>query len=288
MESFSTSDGRTLAFRRRGAGRVLVCHPGGPGFSSRYFGDLAGLDEVFEIVLLDPRGTGDSARPTDPRADTTDDYVGDLEEVRLHLGLDRLLLLGHSHGGVVAQAYAARHAGRVERLVLASTLARFQEEQVVAMASAIEARSGEDWYEDGKAALEAEQAGGWETEEELAGLVLRELPFYFARYGTAERTYVAGLEGEIPNGDALRLFNDEFFTSFDLRPELGRIQAPTLVITGEDDFITGPVCARELAGGIAGARLEPLPNCGHFVFVEQRERFGGVVPEFLLGGDLET
>ena len=147
------------------------------------------------------------------------DYVADLEELRIHLGLDRLLLLGHSHGGVVAQAYAARHPGRVERLVLASTLARFQEEQMLAMTSRIEAKAREDWYEDAKAALEAEQAGEWGTDEELAALVLREMPFYFASYGLAERTYIAGLEGEIPNGDALKLFNDEVFAAFDLRPE---------------------------------------------------------------------
>ncbi len=281
MHSFSTRDGRRLCFHRRGAGPALVCHPGGPGFSSRYFGDLAGLNGAFELVLLDPRGTGESDRPADPRAYATEDYVADLEELRLHLGLDRLLLLGHSHGGVVAQAYAARHPGRVERLVLASTLARFQEEQVVAMTAAIEARSGEDWYEDAKAALDAEQGGEWATEAELASLVLREMPFYFAEYGLAERTYVAGLQGEIPNGDALQLFNAEVLTVFDLRPELGRITAPTLVITGEDDFITGPVCAEELAAGIAGSRLELLPDCGHFVFVEQRERFAEVVSEFL-------
>jgi hypothetical protein len=43
MESFRTADGRTLSYRREGSGPLLVCHPGGPGFSSRYFGDLAGL-----------------------------------------------------------------------------------------------------------------------------------------------------------------------------------------------------------------------------------------------------
>ena len=91
---------------------------------SRYFGDLAGLWERFTLVLLNPRGTGNSARPKDSGAYQIEDYVADLEELRVHLGLERLLLLGHSHGGVVAQAYAARHPGRVERLVLASTLAR--------------------------------------------------------------------------------------------------------------------------------------------------------------------
>ena len=64
---FRTSDGRKLTYRRMGTGPVLVCHPGGPGFSSSYFGDLAGLWEKFTLVMLNPRGTGGSDRPSDSR-----------------------------------------------------------------------------------------------------------------------------------------------------------------------------------------------------------------------------
>jgi proline-specific peptidase len=281
MSSFLTADRRTLAYRLAGSGPMLVCHPGGPGFSSRYFGDLAGLGERFTLALLNPRGTEGSDRPSDPRAYTTEDYVGDLQEFRSHLGLERMLLLGHSHGGVVAQAYAARHHERVERLVLASTLARFQAEQEAAMEAAVAAKAEEPWFEDAMAALQAEQAGEWGSDEDLAELVLRELPFYFARYGDRERRYVESLEGEIPVGDALKLFNEEVFTTFDLRPELSLIAAPTLVITGEHDFICGPVCADELAEGVRGAELVLLPDCGHFVFVEQPERFAEAIGTFL-------
>lgn len=281
MQSFRTSDGRTLSYRLIGSGPTLVCHPGGPGFSSRYFGNLAGLGERFTLAMLNPRGTEGSDRPSDPRAYALEDYVSDLEELRAHLELERMLLLGHSHGGVVAQAYAVEHPERVGRLVLASTLARFQAEQQGAMEAAIHLRSDEPWFEEAVAALEAEQAGRWDSDEELASIVLRELPFYFATYGDAEREYVRSLAGEIPVGDALRLFNEEVFTTFDLRPDLARIEAPTLVLTGEDDFICGPVNARELAQGIDGAELVLLPDCGHFVFVEHPERFAAAVTRFL-------
>jgi len=281
VETFHTADGSRLAYRLTGSGPTLVCHPGGPGFSSRYFGDFAGLGKRFTLAMLNPRGTEGSDRPADPRAYATEDYVGDLDEFRAHLGLDRMLLLGHSHGGVVAQAYAAAHPERVERLVLASTLARFQAEQQGAMEAAIHLRSDEPWFEDGVAALEQEQAGDWESDEELAGIVLRELPFYFATYGDAEREYVRSLEEEIPVGDALKLFNNEVFGTFDLLPELPRIRAQTLVVTGEDDFICGPVNAREIAAGIDGAELVLLPDCGHFVFVEQPRAFADAVAGFL-------
>jgi pimeloyl-ACP methyl ester carboxylesterase len=281
VESFRTADGRALAYRLEGSGPTLVCHPGGPGFSSRYFAGFAGLGETFTLALLNPRGSEGSDRPADPSAYTTEDYVADLEEFRSHLGLERMLLLGHSHGGVVAQAYAAHHSDRVERLVLASTLARFQAEQHAAMEAAMAAKSDEPWFEDASAALVAEQAGQWTTDAELAEIALREFPFYFARYGDRERAYLRVLDGEIPCGDALKLFNEEIFGTFDLRPELARITAPTLVITGEDDFICGPVNAHELHAGVAGSELALLADCGHFVFVEQPERFAAAVRSFL-------
>jgi proline iminopeptidase len=270
-----------LGYRRHGAGPPLVCHPGGPGFSARYFADLAGLGERFELLLVDPRGTGASRRPDDARAYAIEDYVADLEELRADLGVDELDLLGHSHGGVIATAYAATHPRRVRRLVLASTLARFQAEQEGAMEAAMQEKSGEPWYEDARAALEQEQAGDFETDAELGGLVARELPFYFARYGEAERAYHESIRDEVPNADALRLFNEEIFATFDLRPELGRIGAPTLVITGAEDFITGPVCAAELVDGIARAELVVIPSVGHFVFVEARDRFRAEVTRWL-------
>jgi pimeloyl-ACP methyl ester carboxylesterase len=280
VETFRTADGRTLSYRREGEGPVLVCHPGGPGFSARYFGDLAGLGAAFTLVMLNPRGSEGSDRPADLSAYETADYVSDLDELRAHLGLERTLLLGHSHGGVVAAAYAVAHQDRVERLVLASTLARFAAEQEAVMEAAMEAKAGEPWYDDARAALEDEQAGRFETDEELGELAIREFPFYFARYGDAEQAYLETLHGEVPVADALRLFNNEVFNTFDLRPELPQITAPTLVITGEDDFITGPVCAADFAV-IPGQRTVVLPGCGHFVFVEARDRFRDEVTVFL-------
>jgi pimeloyl-ACP methyl ester carboxylesterase len=280
LESFRTADGRRLSYRREGSGPLLVCHPGGPGFSSRYFGDLAGLGESFTLVLLNPRGSEGSDRPADRRAYSTADYVADLEELRAELGLEQMLLLGHSHGGVVAAAYAAAHAGRVDRLVLASTLARFAEEQSAAMEASMQAKSGEPWYDDAAEALAAEQEGRFEGDEELGELAIREFPFYFARFGEAERAYLETLRGEVPVADALLLFNSEIFATFDLRPELPRIAAPTLVITGEDDFITGPACAADFRT-VPGVRTVLLPDCGHFVFVEARDRFRAEVTAFL-------
>jgi proline iminopeptidase len=264
-----------------GSGPTLVCHGGGPGLSALYLGNLGGLDEQLELVLVDPRGTGGSDRPADPRAYTIENYADDVDELRVHLGLERISLLGHSHGGVVAMEYAARRPERVERLILASTLARFAAEQQRALEAGMAARQGEPWYADAAAALEAEEAGNFESDEELAQLVYREFPFYFAQYGEVEQAYVESLRAETPNAETLRFFNKEIFPTFDLRPKLAQIEAPTLVIAGEEDFITGPVCANEIADGIAGAEKVVLPGIGHFLFVEGPGQWRDAVLSFL-------
>jgi pimeloyl-ACP methyl ester carboxylesterase len=280
-EQLTTADGRRLAYRRLGSGPTLVCHPGGPGFSSLYLSSLGGLDRELELVLLDPRGTGASDPARDPAGYAIDDYAADLEELRRHLGLERMPLLGHSHGGVTAIAYAARHPEHVERLILASTLPRHGADQEAAMQAAIERRSGQPWYDDAVAALEIELAGAFADGHELMELVLRMMPLYFARYGEAERAYVGSLGGEHACVEALRLWETEIFERFDLRPLLPRLAMPTLVITGAEDFITGPSPAAELVEGLPEPELVVLPDAGHMIFVEAPDAFREAVLSFL-------
>jgi pimeloyl-ACP methyl ester carboxylesterase len=124
----TSDDGRTLAWREVGSGPPLLCHPGGPGHSSAYFGDLAELARARTLLLLDPRGTGGSDPPAEPSGYGLDAYAADLELLREALGLSRLDLLGHSHGGVVAMQWAGTHPERVGRLVLGATAPRFSDE----------------------------------------------------------------------------------------------------------------------------------------------------------------
>jgi pimeloyl-ACP methyl ester carboxylesterase len=282
MRTFRTRDGRALAYERSGSGPVLACHPGGPGLSSRYLTDLGGLGQRFTLVKLDPRGTGGSSRPSDTSAYRIDDYVSDLEELRRELELDRMLLLGFSHGAVTALAYAAEHPDRVDRLVVACGSARFHEGQLAAMQAAVAARSGEPWFAAATTALELE-VGEEVSEDQLQRAMADMLPLYFSRWDERARSYANEVEDDRPNGDAMRLWDRELFSSFDLRPRLAAITAPTLVITGADDFITGPAAAREVADHVAGARVEILPDCGHFLWVEQPAAFVRTVADFLDG-----
>jgi proline iminopeptidase len=274
----TTTDGRELAYKRIGTGPVLVVHPGGPGFSRTYLGDLAGLGDRHTLVILSPRGTGASDRPADVGDYHLDDYVSDLEELREHLGLEQMLLLGYSHGGIVAQAYASAHPRRVSRLVLAVTSARFGPEQEAATRAGREKRSGEAWYPDALAASEDDLDSA--TDDQVRDNAFRGMPFYFARFGPDEAAYLDTFRSDPINGDAQRVFGSEL-PNLDLRSRLSNITAPTLVITGEEDFICGPVCAHEISAAIPGAREVIVAEAGHMVVFEQRQAFHDEIAGFL-------
>jgi pimeloyl-ACP methyl ester carboxylesterase len=257
---------------RRGSGPLLVCHPGGPGFDASELHDLGGLDATRTLVLVDPRGTGET-----PGAESylLADYVSDLDELRAELGEDRIDLLGFSHGGLVAAAYAADHHEHVGKLVLAGSLAAFTPEMQAEAERAIQSHSGEPWFAAAAAAIAREEAGGFTTENDAAAMWNDMAPLYFARWDERYRPLV---EVERMNPEPLRQFNA---TPFDLRPELGRVQAETLVITGRDDFVCGPAAAQVLADGIPNAELVVVEGAGHMLFLEQAEAFSAAVEAFL-------
>ena len=278
IDIFTTSEGLTLSFERRGSGPLLVCHPGGPGGSAAEFRDFAGLDDTFELVLLNPRGSHGS----DPAADySLQSYVADLDALREYLGVDVFDLLGFSHGGIVAMAYAAAHRAHVRRLVLVDTLASWGEEAEAAMHRAIELRRDQPWFAAAVKAIEEEQAGAFSSVDELIANSQTQVPLYFHRWEGNEK---AGRElfGDFAHHEPLHQFNTIEFPNFDLRDRLRTIAAPTLVVVGDDDMIAGPVCAEAIVRELPDARLVTIPDSGHFVYVEQPEAFRAALTDFLL------
>jgi pimeloyl-ACP methyl ester carboxylesterase len=247
-----TDDGRTLAWRELGSGPPLLCHCGGPGFSSLYFG-----------------GTGDSSRPQDPAAYDLEDYVADVEAVRGQLGLDRIDLLGHSHGGFVAIVWAGTHPERVGRLVLAGAATRFTDEIRRRRMEPIATHQGQPYFEDAIAALQDQQAGNYASDEELVGLYERAgqvlMPLGADIEPVGRVLLAAGM-----NSDALRHFNHTIAADMDLRPFLPRIEAPTLVLTAEHDAFGGPT-AEEIATALPNSTSAVVPG-DHFTFLEPENR----------------
>jgi proline iminopeptidase len=270
VPSLTTAEGRTLSFTERGSGEPLLCHPGGPGSSARYFGDLAELAAEHTLLLLDPRGTGASDRPADTSAYDLADYAADVEAVREHVGLERLDLLGHSHGGFVAMAWAGAYPDHVTRLILASTAPRFTDAIRGARMQRVAEHQGQPYFEDALAALQAHQAGAYATDEELADLYRRE-SVLFAQPGADLSEHYGALAPAGTNADALRHFNDHVAGDMDLRAGLANVQAPTLVITGDIDPMGAPA-AQELLEALPNGTLATIPGADHFPFLEEEHR----------------
>jgi pimeloyl-ACP methyl ester carboxylesterase len=161
MAIFAGTDGTRLAYHQAGEGRPLLCVPGGPMQASAYLGDLGGLSAYRSLVLLDLRGTGASAIPADPATYRCDRLVDDVEALRVHLGLDRIDLLGHSAGAALALLYAARHLDRVGRLVLLNPSPRAVGLEITDAdrRQVAELRRGEAWFPDAFAAPGADLVG---------------------------------------------------------------------------------------------------------------------------------
>lgn len=105
--TFTAHDGTELAYHVQGEGEPLLCLPGGAMRASAYLGDLGGLAAGRRLILLDLRGTGDSALPADPATYRVDHQVADVDALRGHLGLESADLLAHSAAGNLALLYAA-------------------------------------------------------------------------------------------------------------------------------------------------------------------------------------
>ena len=163
----------------------------------------------------------------------------------------------------------------MRKLVLAGALAAFTPEMQAEAEQAVEAHAGEPWFAAAREALEQEEAGGYDTPEETAAMWNAMAPLYFARW---DERYRAAVEVERLNPEPLRQFNA---TPFDLRPDLGRIETDTLVITGRQDFICGPAAAQVLVDGIPRAQLVVVEDAGHMLFLEQPQAFANAVEAFL-------
>ena len=121
-EGFVDGRGVCIYYKTLGSGVPLLLLHGGPGADhSDFLPALQPLARHCQLVLIDERGSGRSERLKDPKGYTLDHMVKDIERVRKHLQVRQFVVLGHSFGGILAQAYATRHPNRTLGLVLAGT-----------------------------------------------------------------------------------------------------------------------------------------------------------------------
>jgi pimeloyl-ACP methyl ester carboxylesterase len=250
---------------------ILLVHTG-PGYDHAVFKDQIGpaLTEVGQVVYLDLRGHGRSD-PAPPQQLTLDRWADDLHGFCLELGLSRPVVLGHGFGSMVVMRYAARHPDHPARLVLVNPAARILVSRIVAAYDRI------GGPEAGEAAMHFYEQP---DERSFARFLRVCLPLFSARGLDAELTTRANWNPEV----AMVWLRGEM-RSLDLRPELGRIRVPALVLAGEDDPQHTVIGAEEVVAGLPSvAGFHRYANARHAVFRDAPEALDDL-RQFLVGSN---
>jgi proline iminopeptidase len=253
---------------------VVVALHGGPGGDHSSFKPvLSGLVGRAQVVYVDHRGCGRSARGPQETY-TLENNVEDLEALRQHLGLPRIAVLGISYGGMVALAYAARYPAAVSHLIVACTAAshRFLDD---ARANLAAAGTPEQQH-----VAERLWDGSFEDEEQLVEYFEVLGPLYARRFDLEVARSRRGRR--IYSPEAINEGFGGFLRTYDLTTQLPHITASTLVVAGRHDWICPPHLAEEIAAGIDGADLRIFEHTSHQVLVDEPQAFIDLVRGFLV------
>jgi proline iminopeptidase len=281
-EGYITSSAGELFFDARGerlGNAPLVAIHGGPGFSSYYLEPLFRLSSHFEVTLYDQAGCGRARRAGPRKLFTIESFVDELEALRVAVGAERIVPLGHSFGGLIAVEYALRFPARVERLILASVSIDIPR-----------------WRRDADRLLSGLPL--------MARMVLREgersgqldSPVYLSALAQYYRKHVYGFD-EKP--DVLRLSeehadsltyntmwgpNELVITGvcrdYDISSRLPEIRCPTLLTCGRFDEAT-PEAHAHFENLLPAARLEVFENSAHHPHLSETEKYLSVVQVFV-------
>lgn len=253
---------------------AFILHGGPGGDHTTFKPSFSALADRLQLIYVDHRGQGRSARG-DPATYTLDETVEDMEALRLHLGLGPIISIGTSYGGMVAMAHAARYPASVSQLVLVVTAAHHG--FLPAAQRIVDSRGAPEQ----KKAWAALLAGELTTVERVQDYYMAMGPLYAHRFDKA--AYEIGRRRTIPSPEAMNaaFAPGGFLRSFDLRPELRRIVAPTLILAGAHDWICPPEFSEEIQSLIPGSRLEIFENSSHSIRGDEPQRFFGEIRRFL-------
>lgn len=251
---------------------AFVIH-GGPGGDHTYYKPwLTPLADKMQLVYVDHRGQGRSARG--PRETyTLENNVEDLDALRDYLGLDQIVLLGASYGGMVALSYAVRYPQNVSHLIAVVTVPH---SGFLDRAKEILAERGTD---EQKAVAETLWAGSFADDEELRHYFDVMQPMYALKHDP-EKGKDALARG-ICSADAINEGFGGFLREFDVTGDLHKITAPTLVIGARHDWICAPEFSEEIASKIPNADLRMFEHSGHSVITDEHQDFLDVVRGFV-------
>lgn len=276
--TFKSHDGTTIYYDVVGKGDPVLLLSGGPGFSPEYLRPIAEkLSGRHRFVLLHQRGTGKSAvAKYDAETISLKKLADDIEALREELKCEKLVIAGHSFGGILAMEYARTHPERVAALALLDAGGPTLQSLLKFNANLESRFTAED------KALIAKWSDP-ERKKENHKLAVLEItkaktPAYFADRAKAQ-SFMNALD-ETSFNDAMFWTLVPQMMTLDLRPGLEKVKAPVLILHGKQDPLE---TAEELHATFAGSKLAWVENAGHFPWAEQPDAVFAVLGGFLDG-----
>jgi proline iminopeptidase len=253
---------------------AFVIHGGPGGDHTGFKPALTPLAERMQLVYFDHRGQGRSAKG-DPATYTLDENVEDMEALRQHLGLGPIVSIGTSYGGMVAMAHAARYPRSVSHLVLVVTAAHAG---FNARARQLVAERGTAEQKEVAAQL---WAGALDTPEKLRRYYDVMGPLYSRSHDPVAAK--AGRDRGILSPEALNraVAPGGFLQHYDLRPELARIVAPTLILAGRHDWICPPEFSEEIHRLVPGSDLRIFEESSHSIRADEPRKMIDAIAGFV-------
>jgi len=236
---------------------VVVLSPSLGTTTAVWEAQVPDLARRFRVIRYDLRGHGSSPVPAGPYA--VDDLGADIVALLDRLGVERAHLAGLSIGGMASMWVAAFAPGRVGRIALCSTSARFDRPEAYAE-RAVAVRSN------GSASVAHAAVGRWFT------------PGFADRHPDVVARMEAMVAATPPEGYAACC---DVVAGTDLRGILPSIAAPTLLIAGRDDVATPPAHAHAIAACVPHARVVEVEDAGHIAPVERPGRVTELLLEHL-------
>jgi proline iminopeptidase len=292
QDGYVDANGTMIYYEEFGAGKPLIIVHGGPGASHDYFLPyLVPLAKHHKLIFIDERGSGKSEKLDDVAKYTVENMVEDVEAVRKALGLGKVSLLGHSYGGVLAQAYGLKYQKNLTHLILCSTFpstkqmnevfVKMKQKMPAELRDRIDKLEKEGLYGHGM----AYEKNRYTNDYMIAAWGEGYFPYLYQRNPDPNYDPVANgnmswdLYKEMwgPDGEFII---DGNLKSVEYVDRLHTIKVPTLITCGDHDECD-PSLSKEMNEKIAGSKLVIFPKSGHMTFVDQPDLFIKAVNDFL-------
>lgn len=274
-------NGTELFVRDVGKGSPIIIVHGGPGLSHDYFlPQLMDLAQNHRLIFYDQRASGKSSAELDSTQMRLNEFVRDIDAIRIALKLDKVTVMAHSWGGLLAMKYAVAYPSSLRSLILLNTVAPKSGEFDKEIAANAKSRTTKTDSTRRANILSSPQfkAGDPQAMSDLFKLTFG-LSFY-------DKSYLDSLTMVLPP-DFMQKRSKLFMlrkdlSQYDLYDDIKRIAVPTLIVHGDFDSIPMEV-AQKIQASIPKSKLVVIKGAGHFPFVEKRVEFNKQVNAFLGG-----